>query len=93
MYVLTSLRTDGAVWKSLRGQFLAHTHQADTVHLKHDDGDSGGGGSGGGGGGDDGGGDGGDDDKTHLNDMVVNPDASVTAHGGDDGGDNDSRWW
>ena len=41
-----------------------------------------------------------DKQKTDLNDMIVDPDASVTAigdGGGDDGegggGDNDRRWW
>ena len=67
----------------MRGQFLAHTHQADPVHLKHDgvhygrDVEDGGGG---------------DDykdnnnkDKTDLNDMIVDPDASVTVDGDDVG--------
>ena len=68
---LTGLRTDGAVWKSLSRQLLAHSHQADPVHLEHHD----------------------DDEEKpgwqslqcqwlHLNDMIIDSDASVTASDG-----------
>ena len=68
---LTGLRTDGAVWKSLSRQLLAHSHQADPVHREHHD----------------------DDEEKpgwqslqcqwlHLNDMIIDADASVRASDG-----------